>query len=247
MNRWISISRPRPSASVRLYCLPYAGGSSAIFHRWGAELPAWIEVCAVELPGRGRRIAERAFLRVSEAAEALSRTLSEHIDRPFAVFGHSMGGLIAFEALRMMQRQGIRPQVFFASATPAPQVPRLDPPTYRLPENELLQELRRLNGTPPEVLEDPELLTIMLPVVRADLELCQTYRHRAGEPLQCPLVALGGLEDEEVGEEEIEAWRNQAGGSFRKVLLAGDHFFINSAPEAVLETLQRHLKPNLSR
>jgi medium-chain acyl-[acyl-carrier-protein] hydrolase len=243
---WIRIPQPNPRASVRLYCVPYAGAGSTIFHGWRRGLPPWMELCLIELPGRGRRQQERRCVRVPELADPIARALQQHIDRRFALFGHSMGALITFEVARRLHRRGCVPQVLFASAHRAPQLPRLRPPTFALSDAGLIGELRRMNSAPPEVIQQPELLPTLLGTLRADLELCQTYVYEEGPPLRCPIVAFGGLNDDEVHRTELEAWRGQTSASFSLEMVEGNHFFLIGAEGFMLSTITTHLTAGLS-
>jgi medium-chain acyl-[acyl-carrier-protein] hydrolase len=224
---WVIRPRPNPRAGMRLFCFPYAGGNAAIYRGWAAMLPDEVELCAVQLPGRGARLREEPFRQLEPLVAALLPALQPFLDRPFALFGHSMGSLIAFElsrALRQLRRPG--PLHLFVSGRFAPQIPDPDPPCYALPTPEFVQELRRLQGTPEEVLDSPELLELVLPLLRADFELSETYRYRPGVPLACPISAFGGAEDLEVTAEGLGAWREQTRSLFRARTLPGDHFFL---------------------
>ncbi len=173
---WLRSPKPNPQASLRLFCFPYVGGGALIFRTWPNSLPATAEVCPVELPGRGTRLKETPFTRLLPLVQALAQALLPHLDKPFAFFGHSMGALISFELTRQLRRlYGLVPLHLFVSAHRAPQLPDPDPPIHTLPEAEFMEELRCLNGTPKEVLEQPELMELMLPILRADFALCETY------------------------------------------------------------------------
>lgn len=154
----------RPNARVRLYCLPHAGGSASAFQSWTRELPDGIELCPLELPGRGYQMGGTRAVAFQPLARSVAQSIQRHADRRFAIFGHSMGALIAFEATRELQRRGYIPQVLFASAHRAPQLARRHPITYTLSDAELIAELRRSNGTPPEVFQSPELLACVIPI-----------------------------------------------------------------------------------
>jgi medium-chain acyl-[acyl-carrier-protein] hydrolase len=241
-TRWLPSFRPNPRASLRLFCFPYAGGSNLIFREWPADLPAHVEVCAVQLAGRGGRLYEKPHTKMEPLVPDVAQALQPYLDKPFAFFGHSMGALISFELARWLRRQDKpEPLHLFVAGHGAPQIPATDPYTFDLPEAEFIEELRRLNGTPKEVLLHTELMQLRMPLLRADFELTQTYTYTAEPPLTCPISAFGGLADEEVKRELIEQWREQTRSSFSLSMFPGDHFFLNTARQQLLHTLSREL------
>lgn len=242
-NTWLSCPRPNPRAGLRLFCFPYAGGSAALFRGWADGLPADVELCAVELPGHGRRLGEAPFTRVGPLVEAAAEALLPHLDRPFGFFGHSMGAKCSFELARLLRgRHGREPARLFVSGCRAPQLRHARPPTYGLPEPEFIAELRRLNGTPAEVLEHAELLELMLPLLRADFEVVQTYEYTEQPPLGCPVNAFGGFEDEDVSLQDLEGWGEQTTASFEVRMLPGDHFFLHTSRPLLLQALSEDLR-----
>lgn len=241
-NAWVGNPKPDGRASVRLFCFPYAGGSSLIFRAWPGILPSNIEVCPLNLPGRGFRFHEPPFTRIESLVEAAAQAILPYLDKPAAFFGHSMGALISFELIRYLRRHhSFQPSYLFVSGRMAPQVNDLDPPTYDLPEDEFIQELRRLSGTPREVLENSELMRLMLPVLRADFSVCQTYSYSEGEAIDCPITAFGGLQDFDVPRESLEAWAEHTKTAFRLRMLQGDHFFIRNEQHLILGALAQDL------
>lgn len=243
-NPWLVIQRPNPRATLRLFCFPYAGGSTLIYRAWANSLPAHVEVCGIQLPGRGSRMHEQPFFDLAELVETLAPVLAPHFDKPFAFFGHSMGAAISFEMARLLSREGKEgPRHLFVSGRRAPQFPETDRPTYNLPEPEFIEELQRLNGTPRELLENPELMQLMLPLLRADFTLCQTYKLKEAPPLACPITACGGLADKCVTREPLEGWRQHTSASFALRMLPGDHFFLHTDQSTLLRVLGQELAP----
>jgi surfactin synthase thioesterase subunit len=248
MNNWVVKSRPNPRAGLRLFCFPYAGGGTQIFRTWPNRLPTSVEVCLVELPGRGVRLSEPLFTRLAPLVEAIAQNLEEHLDRPFAFFGHSMGALLSFEIARYFRRHNIQqPAHLFVSGRGAPHIPSDEPPMHDLPESEFVGELRRLNGTPVEVLEHEELMRLMLPILRADFTICETYLYEPESPLSCPITAFGGLEDESVDVDRLNAWREQSASNFSVHLFPGGHFFLHTIQPLLLQILSQGLNRLLSR
>lgn len=242
---WLLPSRLNTESRLRLFCFPYAGGGAFIFRDWQAGLSAEIQICPIQLPGRGRRILESSFTRLAPLIEALTTALLPHLDKPFAFFGHSLGAIISFEVARHLHGEyGLKPQHLFVSAHRAPQIPDLDPPTYDLPQTEFIEELKRLNGTPPEILQNNELMRLMIPLLRSDFELVQTYAYAAGPPLDCPISAFGGLRDFEVDREQLKPWHEHTKAAFALRMFPGDHFFIHTARQLLLTAISKDLNQN---
>lgn len=242
VTSWLSLNRPRPRARLRLFCFPYAGGAATAFYNWANQLPTSIEVCPVQFPGRGSRSTEKPLTALAHIVEALLKELPAFLDKPFAFFGHSMGGLVCFELARALQTNfGLQPIQMYVSGCRAPHLPDPDPPAANLPEPELLTELERLNGTPREILEHKELLAYMLPILRADFNVCETYVYKSGPPLSCPIAAFGGLEDPKATREAVEQWRSATTGDFILRMFPGGHFFIHTAEKTLLNVLASDL------
>jgi len=243
-HSWITCPFPNPQASLRLFCFPYAGGGALSFRGWGTQLPPGVEVRPIELPGRGMRLKEAPFTRLVPLVEAVVEALLPYLDKPFAFFGHSMGALISFEVARRLRRdQALNPVHLFVSGRRAPQWPDPDPPIHALPEAEFLGELRRLNGTPEAVLANRELMQLLLPVLRADFAVLETYCYEPASPLECPIAAFGGLQDPEVACEMLEAWRQQTRSDFSLQMLPGDHFFLHTSQSLLWQALNHTLIP----
>lgn len=239
---WFTVP-PIERARIRLFCFPYAGGSSLIFRTWSRTLGASIAVCPAHLPGREKRLTEKPYTSVQPLVEAVAEAIVPHLDLPFAFFGHSMGALISFELARQLRRMGKPlPVHMFLSGRAAPQLEEREAITYNLPAKEFADELRRLNGTPREVLEHEELMDLMVPLLRADFQICQTYDYTQEPALDCPITAFGGLSDVDIKGEMVQAWREQTTRSFRLLMMPGDHFFIHSAQERILGILAQELQ-----
>lgn len=240
---WVAVTAPRPSAAVRLFCFPNAGGGAQGYRLWGHAMPASVEVCAVRLPGREARLNEPAFKSTGPLAVALAEALSPHFDRPFAFFGHSMGAKVAFELARhLAATRGVEPVHLFVSGCKAPRVPRRGRPIHALPDAEFIEEVGKLNGTPPEVLEHPELMKLMLPLLRADFELVETYEYVPGRLLDCPVSAYGGLEDSEVPGEQLGEWRAETTGAFNQRMFPGGHFYLHAERERLVQMISLDLR-----
>lgn len=248
MSKWLPNNSFDRRPALRLFCLPYAGGDVDIFRAWSKALPPGVEVCPVQLPGRGRRFREAPFTRLTQLVQAFARELRPYMDAPFAFFGHSMGAVTGFELARALRSERLAgPAHLFVSGWRAPHIPSRERPSYDLPETEFLEKLRRLGGTPAELLENAKFVKLLLPLLRADFELIQTYAYAPEPPLACPITALGGLQDNVAGREQLEAWREHTTCSFSLRMLPGGHFFPHTAQPLLLEILARELDLSLSR
>lgn len=242
-NSWITCPKPNPQADLRLFCFPYAGGSSLIFRTWADSLPKNIEVCPIEYPGRGTQIRSVPFTRLEPLVSEIASFLLPYLNKPFAFFGHSMGGLICFEVARLLRRNyGKNPVHLFISGRSAPQITHCDPPIHALSEPEFLEELRLFNGTPEAVLQNIELMQLLLPILRADFAVLETYTYTNELPLESPITTFGGLQDKEVSVEYLVAWGEQTTSSFELEMFPGDHFFIHSAQHLLLQSIAQKLK-----
>lgn len=215
--------------SLRLFCFPHAGGTSETYRSWQRWFPEQIDLCLVHLPGRNKRLREQAFTQAAPLVKAIADRIPPEIDGPYALYGHSMGATIAFELAReLFHRHCAPPQHLFVSGRRAPQCPKTEPATFNLPHDEFIAELRRLNGTPREVLENPELLELFMGLLRADFELVDTYQYLSAEQLSYPITVYGGLNDKEVSAENCNAWKEQTSAGCTVRMVSGDHFFIRN-------------------
>ena len=244
-NPFLSIPRPVADARLRLFCFPHAGGAASLFRLWHTGLPASVEVCGVQLPGREARWREEVFTDVDTLLGVLVPALAPLLDLPFALFGHSMGAVLAFELARELRRRGMpAPLHLFLSGHRAPQTPEGRFNIHQLPDAEFLEQIvMRYDGIPKIILEEPELLRIYLRALRADFALLETYPYRAEPPLGCPLSVVNSLDDPSVTLEELVAWREQTEDFFRLELLPGAHFYFHKDPAQLLRSLARDLAP----
>lgn len=248
INTWLNRPKVGPEARLRLFCFPYAGGGASLYRSWAEPLASVAEIWSVQLPGRENRLGEPVYRSLPGLIGALTDALQAELTPPYAFFGHSLGGLIAFELARSLRRQGRPlPLQLFVSGHLAPQLPQCHPPIHGLPYAQFVQELRRYRGTPEAVLANQELLELLVPVLRADFELFETYVYQPEAPLSCPISAFGGLSDVEVSQEDLAAWRRQTTGLFTFRMLAGNHFFIQSAQAQLLQALTLDLSRHVSR
>ncbi|HKS15481.1 MAG TPA: alpha/beta fold hydrolase [Pseudomonas sp.] len=222
-------------SELTLLCLPYSGASAMVYSRWRRSLPAWLQVRPVELPGRGTRLGEP----LQTDMQALARQLAgeQLLTTPYAILGHSLGALLAFELAHALEAMGCPgPVALLACGTAAPtRREDYDGEHWRNPKTdaELINDLRELNGTPEEVLANRELMSLTLPVLRADFLMCGRYAYRQRPKLRCALHVLGG-EDDRASQEQLLAWRGETTGAFSLRMFPGGHFFIHQHEAQVL-------------
>lgn len=237
------VPHPRPDARLHLLCFHYAGGSVTVFRDWPERLPLDVEVRAVELPGHDRAIAQPPFHRMDRLVDWLVEGLGPLLSQPFVLFGHSMGSLIAFELARRVRAEaGAEPLLLVAAGHRAPHLPDRRPPVHQLPDAEFMAAVGELGGTPATVLAHAELMDLFLPVLRADFTLCETYTPTPEVPLTCPIVAVGGLLDENVPMEDVQAWERHTVGKFSCHGLPADHFLLQSAQAELLAVIRDALE-----
>jgi surfactin synthase thioesterase subunit len=229
------------AASIILYCLPYAGSSAAVYARWKRRLPSWIELRPLELPGRGRRMNEPLEESVPAVLDRIEGEVAPHPGQRFALFGHSLGAVLAFELARRLEAKGLAPAVVFVSSTRSPG--KRDDARFGAlsTDEELRGELVRLGGTPAIVLAEPELMQMILPVLRADFRVLYSYGSDASRLIRAPLVALGGDREETTGE-DLDSWCHHTEGPFVRHLLPGGHFYIQPEEASLLGIIERELR-----
>lgn len=217
-----------------MFCLPYAGGGASIFRKWPDALSEKVELVAIQPPGREERYPEPCFDRLDRMVDACMKALIPALDRPCVVFGHSMGARIAYEIAKRLPHYHSVPLALIVSGARAPHLPSTDP-VYHLPDELLIEEIRKKNGTPDEILQDRELMQLLLPRLRADYMLADTAPLESGDvKLNHDIVALGGLSDPDVEIEKLSGWAGYTTTDFTMHLFEGDHFFIQSSQRLVL-------------
>jgi medium-chain acyl-[acyl-carrier-protein] hydrolase len=231
------------SASWHLFCFSHAGGGPSFFRPWGARLGPEIAVRRVLLPGRESRLGEPPFRHIADLVDPLCTALEQHLDRPCAFFGHSMGAAVAYEVARRFSATGTRrPGCLIVSARRAPG--GVDPGRRlsTLPDDEFASEVARLNGIPPEVLSEPELLSMLLPTLRADYELSETYQPLPGDDLDCPVAAYVSTADPVAQYADMLAWHKVTTGEFSVRVFRGDHFYLKGGRLDVLTAVREDLR-----
>ena len=242
-DKSVIITTPNPRARLRLFCFPYAGGGPSIYRTWAQNMPREVEICALQLPGRWSRHHEPPFTRMEPLVEAVLRSLEPELDRPFSFFGHSLGGLIAFEvACRLVEAGDKVPLQLLVSARIAPDQPLATRPSVHLPDEQFLQRMAKVyDGIPQEVMGDPELLELMMPVIRADIEVFETYHYQEKPPLPIPIAAFRGADDPVVSEEAVARWKDHTTAEFTVDAFPGKHFFLFTSADQFFSRLKKRM------
>jgi medium-chain acyl-[acyl-carrier-protein] hydrolase len=237
-SRWFESLLTASAPRLRLFCFPYAGGNANVFREWQRHFGPGIDVCLVHLPGRARRLGERPHTRLQPLVKELADVIRKQLHGRFAFYGHSMGALISFELARELRRRNYpAPVHLFLSACRAPTVVRDVPPTFNLPVPQFVAEIQKLNGTPKEFFEYPELQKALLSLLRADFEITDTYEYVAEAPIACPITVYGGEQDELATLQSLAPWELQTSAEYKTRVFPGDHFSIQS-PRAAYRVIR---------
>ncbi len=240
-NRWLIPIR-QSGGVCRLLCIPYAGGASHIFYKWKTLLDDTIDAYSVQLPGRGKRLQEAAVTNLGEVVMPLAIALEPLLDKPLAIFGHSMGGLIAFELARQCRHlYGVLPIQLFLSGCRGPKQIGLDQAYSQLDDSAFLHAVNRYGSIPNEVFANADLQRIVLPALRADYSIIESYQYREDAPLDCPVAVFGGLQDTHVSTADLDAWEEQTTKAFQRHLMRGGHFFLRDSEVELLAILNWYL------
>ena len=243
MSKWFDIERPKPHALMRIFCFPYAGGGASVFRQWSEELPSNVEVISVRLPGRETRIDESPIASLDQLLKSLYQNIIPFCNKPFMFFGHSNGALICYELALLMRRRELEtlPITLVLSAKIPPHVPGDDKKRSILSDDEFIFELKELNGTPKELLENRELMEMLLPMIRADFSLTEGHIFQKDIILDCPVSVFYGSEDN-ISKQQIMAWQDLFREQVNFYEFTGGHFFIHEQRAEVLSVLNSVIK-----
>lgn len=237
-NNLFYIPKKLTSPNLRLFCFPFAGGSATAFHPWTSSLPVGVELCAIQLPGRGMRFKDKPYVRMGDLITDLENSISCLLDKPFIFYGHSMGSIIVFELIRkMIENNRSMPKHIVVSGRRAPQIGYNEPQIHKLSESDFIAKLKEYNGTPQEIYENKELLDLVLPILRTDFEMLETWEYIEKDPFSIPLSVCGGVEDDRAPRDMLEAWGAHTTASFDCQMFKGGHFFLETDKEEFLKYL----------
>lgn len=243
MTKWILYHNTSGTPRLRLFCLPYAGAGASVYRNWQQRFQLPIEICAFQLPGRESRFAEIPERSLDPLVSELADELRLFNDLPFAIFGHSMGGLVGFELARRCACASLSPVHLFVSATPAPDWSDFAPLWHQLPDDLLVQALKDIVCDSSGVLEHAEFRSLILPIVRADMEVCESYKYAVGTRLTCPITAFAGRWDRKVVPAAVAGWKRQTTCRFDLKYIDGAHLYLEDQWRAVIGTIEEHLRP----
>lgn len=238
-----SLNSAKDKMRGRLVCFPYAGGGASAYYRWPELILPDLELIRITLPGHEHRIREPLVKNIGEIIEKVSDELRFITEEPYAMFGHSMGAIIAFETCREFRRKKLPlPDHLFAAGYRAPQLPDTDNPITHLPNHEFLEKVCAYGGMPQGILNNKELLDIFVPILKADYQIIESYQYAAEPPLNCSITTFGGIADQKVSSRQIVEWEKQTKKEFKSRFFDGGHFFIKNRESELVGEINLILK-----
>lgn len=240
-DAWVRRFHPSDEATTQLLCLSHAGGSASYFFGVSAALAPEIDVLAVQYPGRQDRLREPCLESIHDLADQLVAAIRPLTGRPITLFGHSLGATLGFEVARRLEDGGVEPTALFASGRRAPHRSKVEH-THLKNDADLLADVKALEGTDFSLLDDEDVLRMVLPAIRGDYIAAETYSHRPGPPLHCPIYALTGDRDPKVSIDEAEAWREHTDAEFELEVFPGGHFYLNDCVPQILDRIRKHAR-----
>lgn len=240
---WLVVHKRNPQAILRLFCFHYAGGNASVFRNWADYLEQPVELIALQLPGREERFNEALITDFALLIDKLVNIIIPYLDKPYVVFGHSLGTIISFEWIKALKKRQVKqPLLYIPAGRQAPHYPDKEPSIYHLPEEEFVQELlKKYQPTLGSVLENRDLRQLLLPMLQADFGLAETYKYQEGDRLNCPIMALAGKSEILIEENELQDWAKHTTDSFQCMRFPGDHFFIRYSEAQVLQKINQEL------
>lgn len=245
-NLWLPKTHSEGQNRTQVFCFPHAGGGSAIYHRWEKLLPRHLGVVPIKLPGRESRFNETSHDNIETLIAAMAPEIVDAMHEPFALYGHSMGGLIAYELAQHLRKQYAKsPRALFVSASRSPDRFKENQTLHRLPDEEMIRSLVRDFGRGGEVsAAELDMMRMMSDTIRADLKLLETYEHATQDPLPCPIIGIAATEDHKVTVSDVNGWRAFTTERFTMRTMPGHHFFLREQEKAITELIASRLPPD---
>lgn len=245
---WLQWPKARSDASLRLFCFHHAGVGASVYRQWGFDLPASVEVAAIQLPGRANRLAESPFADIPSLVEALVSNLAPHLTGRFAFFGHSMGAVVAHELAHALRNHGLpSPSHLIVSGRKAPTVRNRFPKLQHLPDNLFVAEINsRYGGIAPEILQHQDILDLLLPCLRADITALENFSIPERKPLDIPIAVFGGESDRQTLVEDLEPWELETTAGCDVRVFPGGHFYLDALRDRVLAEVVEILRPSVT-
>ncbi|MGB1009785.1 MAG: thioesterase II family protein [Thiolinea sp.] len=242
-NPWLTNFNLKPHNRIRLFALPYSGAGAGMYFSWSKHFHAnGIDLIAIQPPGREQRIHEKPITHLPDLVGEILNSIYPLTDQDFAFFGHSLGGLIAFELTQKLIKEGKKiPKHLFVSAFRSPDIPNPNPELHQLNDSVFLKKIAEYGGTPDTILKNNELMALLLPILRADFKLLETYRYQPTKPMSCPITLFNGEKDAIVKPVHMSNWRHHTNTRFRKVVFPGNHFFINDNRKEIISEITNQL------
>lgn len=243
---WCPYNSFTSTAKLRLFCFSHAGGAASSFRSWQSFFPSYVEICPIQLPGRENRFKEPFITNMDDLIDKMWPYISVVLDYPFAFFGHSLGGLIAFELAKKIQQENRGTLLnLFISAASAPNYGESTHAFHQLPDDQFIQHLRKYGGMPEQILQDADALNVFLPRLRADFTLFETYRNRVPFPINAPIRVFGGNEDYLIALNSLQAWEKYTKTSFTIQLFPGNHFYLQKRSQVLCQTISAYLNAHI--
>jgi medium-chain acyl-[acyl-carrier-protein] hydrolase len=247
-NAWLPCI-PDEKYAYRLFCFPYAGGNASLFSKWQLNIQneQMVQVCPVQLPGRANRIKEKPFDDLGALVKSLAEELSPYLNKPFLLFGHSLGALIAYELARFLcyHDEMIRYQLqaLCVSARYSPSVVVNLKKISQLNDTDFLNEILRLEGSAPAILQNQQLMNMLIPTLKADFALSENYHYKVRETLLvCPIIGFAGIHDKLLPVSSMMTWKNETTAFYEQYEFDGDHFFIHHFADRILQKIFYHIE-----
>jgi len=223
-----------------LFCFPYAGGGASVYRSWIKKFQDSITVCPIQLPGREERIHEKAYTNMTDLVDELEYTILSLIQGEYMLWGHSMGAKIVYELEKRLEKHKKIAKCIFVSASRIPSSQEKNI-FYNLPDQSFIKAIAKLGGTSKYILDNKEIMSLFMPMLRADFELDETYYDEKINMLHCAIIAFSGKKDEEIKLDEIEKWKNYTDNFFAFKIFKGGHFFIHDQENEIITEIRKYL------